>query len=100
MTRILRVEMMKSCKSSQHTEPSPVLYYLRRVAIPSATYYFADKKYGLDDFNYYSMPWERTADWLGGVRRKTGYKKGSLAWGIAENVLGLSIIPAYMICGY
>ena len=28
VTRILRVEMIKSCKSSQHTEPSPVLCYV------------------------------------------------------------------------
>ena len=46
------------------------------------------------------MPWERTAEFIGGVQRDEGYKKGSLAWGIAENVLGPSVIPTYMIFAY
>lgn len=45
--------------------------------------------------DYFSMPWERTADWLGGVNRGN-YKKGSLAWGIAENLLGPIVIPFYL----
>jgi hypothetical protein len=46
------------------------------------------------------MPWERTADWLGGVQRNTGYKKGSLGWGIAENIFGPVVIPIYLIFGF
>ena len=45
------------------------------------------------------MPWERTADWLGGVGRAS-YKKGALTWAIAENLLGPSVIPFYFWFGY
>ena len=34
VTRILRVEMMKSCKSSQHAEPSPVLLCYQSIDDP------------------------------------------------------------------
>lgn len=74
--------------------------YLSKVAIPSAIYYNIDTANSSGSLNYYSMPWERTADWLGGVQRDTGYKMGSLAWGIIENTLGPIAIPAYMLLGY
>ena len=48
---------------------------------------------------YYSNPWERTADWLGGVEREGGYITGSLAWGIYQFVAGPSSVPAYLIYG-
>ena len=71
--------------------------YLVNVAIPSVAYYWigSDK-----DIDYYSTPWERIADWLGGVNRPSGYKKGSLAWGIVENLLGPIFIPIYFMFGY
>ena len=72
--------------------------YLSTIAIPSVLNYF----YGSDDNKvYYSLPWERTADWLGGVRRGSDYyKKGALTWGIAENLLGPIVIPFYYLFGY
>ena len=48
---------------------------------------------------YYSKVWERTADWLGGVNRGN-YKKGSLVWGITENLLGPIVIPFYLLFGF
>lgn len=48
---------------------------------------------------YYSMPWERTADWFGGVNRGN-YKKGSLGWSFSEIFLGMGIIPFYFLFGY
>lgn len=45
------------------------------------------------------MPWERTADWLGGVNQGN-YKKGSLVWGITENLLGPIVIPFYLLFGF
>ena len=71
--------------------------YLQNIAIPSVIYYwFGSNK----DIDYYSTPWERTADWLGGVNRSSGYKKGSLAWAIAENLLGPIVIAFYLLWGY
>ena len=32
--------------------------------------------------------------------RKGNYKKGSLAWGIAENLLGPIVIPFYLFFGF
>lgn len=72
--------------------------YLLNVAIPSVITYWTlpyDANY---DMNYYSMPWERTADFFGGVNR--GYKKGSLGWAAAENIWGIPIIPFYFMFGY
>ena len=54
--------------------------YLFTVAVPSVIYYWYYVKNNGSTRDYYSMPWERTADWLGGVNRGN-YKKGSLAWG-------------------
>ena len=73
--------------------------YLFIVAVPSVAYYWYDVKVGGTSSDYYSMPWERTADWLGGVNRGN-YKKGSLAWGIAENLLGPIVIPFYLLFGF
>lgn len=44
-------------------------------------------------------PWERTVDWLGEVNRGN-YKKGSLVWGIVENLLGPFVIPFYLLIGF
>ena len=74
--------------------------YLLTIAAPSAIYCWYDDITNGSDINYYSMPWERTADWLGGVNRSCGYKTGSLAWAIAENVLGPVAIPVYFLFGY
>lgn len=68
------------------------------VAVPSVIYYWYYVKNNGSTRDYYSMPRERTADWLGGVNRGN-YKKGSLAWGVAENLLGPIIIPFYLLFG-
>ena len=73
--------------------------YWTTIAIPSVV----NNKFGSkEDIDYYSMPWERTADWLGGVKenRVDRYKQGSLAWAITENLLGPIIIPFYFWFGY
>ncbi len=70
--------------------------YFSRVAIPSVLHYhLGDNSPSV----YYSMPWERTADLLGGVSRGN-YKRGALAWGVAENIFGLITIPFYYWMGY
>ena len=73
--------------------------YWYKIAIPS----LINNKFGSNkNYDYYSMPWERTADWLGGVKgnRGVGYKKGSLGWGIAENIFGPAVIILYFLLGY
>lgn len=73
--------------------------YWTRIAIPSVI----NNAFGSNEIlDYYSMPWERTADLLGGVKenRGYGYKSGSLAWAITENLLGPGIIPFYFYFGY
>ncbi len=78
----------------------PVLY-LTRIALPSVIYFWcraAKKK--CTSFDYYSTPWERTADWLGGSKRRTNYKRHSLAWALSENLLGVIVIPLYFAFGY
>ena len=53
------------------------------------------------NIDYYSMPWERSADWFGGVSEKSQeHKSGSLAWAIAENILGPILIPFYFLFGF
>ena len=74
--------------------------YITNVAIPSAIYCAYDAYVGGAPYDYYSMPWERVADWLGGVNRSCGYKDKSLAWGIVENILGPIVIPFYFLLGY
>jgi hypothetical protein len=74
--------------------------YWPSIAIPSVAGYLYDVKYGLSGKEYYSFPWERTADWLGGVDRSSGYKDGSLGWSISENLLGVAVIPFYFWFGY
>jgi hypothetical protein len=77
--------------------------YLTRVAIPSVAYFWFGSN---ADFDYYSTPWERTADLFGGVNRFVkddpikGYKKGSILWAIIENGLGPITIPFYFKYGY
>ena len=74
--------------------------YISRIAIPSVLYYFYDIRNNGNNYDYYSTPWERTADWLGGVQYNEGYKKNSLKWGLAENIIGPIVIPFYFIFGY
>ena len=74
--------------------------YLINIGIPSALYNFYDKKYNLPSIDYYSMPWERSAEFLAGINRKLGYKQYSLEWALLENSLGPVIIPFYFIYGY
>lgn len=71
--------------------------YITNIAIPSVANYLWGST---QDIDYYSMPWERTADWLGGVNRTSGYKKSSLAWAIVENLFGPIAIPLYFLFGY
>ena len=73
--------------------------YWTNVAIPSAAYYFYDKKITGTSQAYYSTPWERVADFFGGVNRGD-YKKNSLKWGFVENILGPIVIPFYFMFGY
>ena len=56
--------------------------------------------FGSGGIDYYSTPWERTADFFGGVKRSDGYKKGSLGWSIAQLLLGPIVIPFYFMFGY
>ena len=71
--------------------------YWTNIAIPSMLYFeFGSNK----DIDYFSTPWERTADLLGGVIRKSGYKKDSIVWAVVENLLGPVVIPFYFIFGY
>jgi hypothetical protein len=49
------------------------LNYFKKIAIPS----YVNSKRGLNDRDYYSQPWERSADYFGGVDRGD-YKPGSL----------------------
>jgi len=71
--------------------------YWTTIAIPSVTF----NKFGSNkDIDYYSTPWERTADLFGGVSRESGYKKGSIGWAIVENLLGPIVIPFYFWLGY
>ena len=67
-------------------------------ALGSIAYYWYDVKHNGSSRDY-SMPWERTADWLGGVNRGD-YKKGSLVWGIIENLLDPIVIPFYLLFGF
>lgn len=86
------------------------MLYLTRVAVPSLITFYATKNMPNDDFKnrlYYSMPWERTADWFGGVNRtfiikgsKESYKSGSVGWSFAELILGWRVIPFYFLFGY
>ena len=68
--------------------------YLVTIAVPSVLYCI------FGSGGYYSTPWERTADFFGGVKRSDGYKKGSLGWSIAQLLLGPIVIPFYFMFGY
>ncbi len=77
--------------------------YLTRVAIPSFIYFWATLNTTATDIDYYSTPWERTADYFGGVNRENSiwhYKSNSLEWSIAELLLGPILIPFYFMYGY
>ena len=74
--------------------------FITTIGIPSVSYYWYDRLNDGSTIDYYSTPWERTADWLGGVDRACGYKAGSLGWGVAENILGPLVIPIYFLYGY
>ena len=70
--------------------------YIFKIAIPSVIACICNP----NNFIYYSLPWERTADFFGGVNRSSGYKPNSLEWGWAENIIGPLAIPFYFIFGY
>lgn len=64
--------------------------YFANIAIPSVlNYHFGSGP-------YYSKPWERTADWFGGVNRGN-YVDGSLGWGIAYFILGPFVLVPYYL---
>lgn len=47
--------------------------YLIRIAVPSVISCIINPSSKI----YYSLPWERSADFFGGVNRSTGYYTGS-----------------------
>ena len=47
--------------------------YIKQIAIPSIISCIANPS----SKTYYSLPWERSADYFGGVNRSTGYYRGS-----------------------
>lgn len=49
-------------------------------------------------FNQYERSFDRKNKT--GANSKYGYKNGSLAWSVVENILGLIVVPAYFIWGY
>jgi RHS repeat-associated protein len=68
-------------------------FYIPFVAVPSVTYYmFGDPNL------YYSQPWERTADFLGGVNRG-GYTSNALTWSIAYTIAPYATLIPYIIYG-
>lgn len=73
--------------------------YITTIAIPSLSYNLYDRVVNAGETAYYSTPWERTADFLGGVTR-TSYKANSMVWAVAENILGPIVIPFYFMFGY
>lgn len=66
--------------------------YLIHIAIPSVIMCgLSFVNQDVNDF-YYNFPWERTADWFGGVTRTTGndrHRKGSLELSIIYFILSL-----------
>ena len=74
--------------------------YLTTIAIPSLAYNFYDKATGGQDIDYYSTPWERTAEFLGNAQNSSSYKPNSMGWAITENILGPVVIPFYFMFGY
>ena len=74
--------------------------YWTRIAIPSMLYYEYDKKTNGTSVDYFSTPWEYSADQMGGVKRNFAYKQNSLKWSIAENILGPVVILLYFLFGY
>lgn len=74
--------------------------YFNTIAVPSVIGYLYDKKVDLKPYEYYSFPWERTADMFGRAQRNFDYKDSSLAWAIAQNLLGTPVIPFYIALGF
>ncbi len=60
--------------------------YLFRIALPSMISFFRNPT--ASDFDYYSQPWEITADIFGGVNRDEGYKTNSDIFGWLYLVFG------------
>lgn len=65
--------------------------YIPTVAIPSIL--------SGDRADYYSLPWERMADFFGGANRNEGYAQGSLAWGVSQFFLGSLSVSLYELFG-
>ncbi len=87
-----------------HTVQEKILgpLYLTRIAIPSFITFWVMDLFSIADpgqIIYLSMPWERTAEWLGGTAPKA-YKKNALTWGVVEHVLGPITIPFYFWLGF
>ena len=55
--------------------------YIKDVAIPSMKGYTED----MDEEEYYSQPWEKGADELGGTNRNLKYLEGSYSIGTEPN---------------
>ncbi len=66
--------------------------YVFSIAIPS----MCSNPYNPD---YYSNPWERTADLFGGVNRVLGYTENSLGWGLSQFIVGPISVLAYYLFG-
>ncbi len=63
--------------------------YLTRIALPSVLMNLIGRVYQpVNDF-YYNFPWERTADWLGGVGNRSDHVAWSLPVGIIYFILSI-----------
>lgn len=63
--------------------------YLTRIALPSVLMNLIGRVYRpVNDF-YYNFPWERTADWLGGVGDRSDHVTWSLPVGIVYFILSI-----------
>ena len=74
--------------------------YLTTIVIPSVSYYFYDKITNGNSTDYYSTPWEQTAEFFGGAKNASSYKPNSMGWALTENILGPVVIPFYFMFGY
>jgi hypothetical protein len=61
--------------------------YIILIGLPSLTGFFVTYATGGTEREYYSLPWERTADYLGGVNRND-YSQGSLEFAMAYLTVG------------
>ncbi len=72
--------------------------YLLHIALPSGLFYLYDRRNDVGEEKYYACPWERSAEFLGGVcRKRFSYPKRSLSWSVWENLLGLPVAALYLL---